>query len=141
MEAREILPEVYNGYSEDNTSHPVKILDKNAVSLWEPGREGAAMPEDMKDEQIEVISKLLKSMSHPIRLKILCLLQEDELSVGDIREQVKTTNANVSQHLNILRSQGIIDFRKDANFIYNRITDQRILELIGKMRQLFCPDL
>lgn len=98
------------------------------------------MKEDMKDEQIEVISKLLKSMSHPIRLKILCLLQDKELSVGDIRQQVKTTNANVSQHLNILRSQGIIDFRKDANFIYNRITDQRILELIQKMQQLFCPE-
>ena len=98
------------------------------------------MQEDMKDEQIEVISKLLKSMSHPIRLKILCLLQDHEMSVGDIRSQVKTTNANVSQHLNILRSQGIIDFRKDANFIYNRITDKRILELIQKMRQLFCPE-
>jgi ArsR family transcriptional regulator len=76
------------------------------------------MQEDMKDEQIEVISKLLKSMSHPIRLKILCLLQDHEMSVGDIRSQVKTTNANVSQHLNILRSQGIIDVRKDANFIF-----------------------
>lgn len=98
------------------------------------------MQEDMKDEQIDVISKLLKSMSHPIRLKILCLLQDKEMSVGDIREQVKTTNANVSQHLNILRSQGIIDFRKDANFIYNRISDQRILELIQKMQKLFCPN-
>lgn len=94
----------------------------------------------MKDEQVDAMSKLLKSMSHPIRLKILCLLQNSELSVGDIREQVKTTNANVSQHLNILRSQGIIDYRKDANFIYNRITDNRILELIAKMRDLFCPD-
>lgn len=94
----------------------------------------------MKDEQIEAVSKLLKSMSHPIRLKILCLLQEKELTVGDIREQVKTTNANVSQHLNILRNQGIIDYRKDANFIYNKINDPRILELIQKMRALFCPD-
>ena len=94
----------------------------------------------MKDEQIDAVSKLLKSMSHPIRLKILCLLQDQELSVGEIRDSVKTTNANVSQHLNILRSQGIIDFRKDANFIYNRITDKRILELIQKMHTLFCPD-
>ncbi|WP_136807998.1 ArsR/SmtB family transcription factor [Desulfosediminicola flagellatus] len=94
----------------------------------------------MKDEQIDSMSKILKSMSHPIRLKILCLLQDDELSVGDIRDQVETTNANVSQHLNILRSQGIIDYRKDANFIYNRITDKRILELIQTMRNLFCPD-
>lgn len=94
----------------------------------------------MKEEQIEAMSKLLKSMSHPIRLKILCLLQEGEMSVGDIREEVKTTNANVSQHLNILRNQGIIDYRKDANFIYNKITDPRILQLIQKMRKLFCPD-
>lgn len=94
----------------------------------------------MQDEQIEAMSKLLKSMSHPIRLKILCLLQDKELSVGEIREQVKTTNANVSQHLNILRGQGIIDFRKDANFIFNKITDKRILELIQKMRVLFCPN-
>ena len=94
----------------------------------------------MEDEQIEAMSKLLKSMSHPIRLKILCLLQDSEMSVGELRNQVETTNANVSQHLNILRGQGIINYRKDANFIYNRIIDKRILELIQKMRVLFCPD-
>ncbi|PID75278.1 MAG: transcriptional regulator [Deltaproteobacteria bacterium] len=94
----------------------------------------------MRDEQIDAVSKLLKSMSHPIRLKILCLLQEQELSVGEIRERVKTTNANVSQHLSILRNQGIIVYRKDANFIYNSIGDKRILELIRTMRTLFCPD-
>lgn len=92
----------------------------------------------MQDEQIDVMAKMLKSISHPIRLKILCLLQDKELSVGEIREQVKTTNANISQHLNILRGQGVIDFRKDANFIYNKIADRRILELMQKMHQLFC---
>lgn len=94
----------------------------------------------MKDEQIDAVAKILKSMSHPIRLKILCLLQDRELSVGDIRNEVETTSANVSQHLNILRNQGIIDYRKEANFIYNRITDKRILDLIMNMQKLFCPD-
>lgn len=60
------------------------------------------------------------------------------MTVGDIRNEVRTTNANVSQHLAILRSHGIIDFRKDANFIYNRISDDRITELIKSMRLLFC---
>lgn len=95
----------------------------------------------MQDEQIDAMAKVLKSMSHPIRLKILCLLQDQELSVGEIREQVKTTNANISQHLNILRGQGIIDYRKDANFIYNKIADKRILELIKRLHLLFCPSL
>jgi len=98
------------------------------------------MGNNMHDDEILIVSKLLKSMSHPIRLKILCLLEDKELSVGDIRENVKTTNANVSQHLNILRGQGIIDYRKDANFIYNRIADKRIIKLIQTMRNLFCPD-
>lgn len=84
------------------------------------------------------IAALLKTMSHPIRLKILCLLQEKEMAVGDIREEVKTTNANVSQHLSILRNQGIVSSRKDANFIYNKIEDERVLDLIAKMRALFC---
>lgn len=81
---------------------------------------------------------MLKTMSHPIRLKILCLLQDKEMTVGDIRDEVKTTNANVSQHLSILRNQKIIGFRKEANFIYNRIDDVRVLELMQTMGKLYC---
>ncbi len=92
----------------------------------------------MENEQIEAIAAMLKTMSHPIRLKILCLLQGKEMTVGDIREEVKTTNANVSQHLSILRNQGIIGYRKDANFIFNRINDERVLELMQTMRKLYC---
>ncbi|MFZ5758731.1 MAG: ArsR/SmtB family transcription factor [Thermodesulfobacteriota bacterium] len=94
----------------------------------------------MQNEHIESIAGMLKTMSHPIRLKILCLLQDREMTVGDLREEVKTTNANVSQHLSILRNQGIISFRKDANFIYNRINDPRVLQLIQTMRTLFCTE-
>ena len=94
----------------------------------------------MHNEHIAAIAALLKTMSHPIRLKILCLLQDREMTVGDIRGEVKTTNANVSQHLSILRNQGIISFRKDANFIYNRIKDPRILQLIQTLRKLFCTN-
>ncbi len=95
----------------------------------------------ISDNDIEYVSALLKSLAHPIRLKILCLLLKEELSVGEIRQQVQTSNANVSQHLNILRKQGIIDFRKNTNFIYNRISDNRVIELIEKIQQLFCPNL
>ena len=92
----------------------------------------------MTDQHIEDMAKMLKTMAHPIRLKILCLLQEGEMTVGDIHKAVRTTNANVSQHLNILRNQGIIAYRKDANFIHNRISEGRIVELIKTMRELFC---
>ncbi len=94
----------------------------------------------MQDEQIKTTAALLKTMSHPIRLKILCLLQEEEMTVGAIREVVETTDANVSQHLSILRHQGMIAFRKEANFIYNRIADPRVSALIEQMRILYCDN-
>lgn len=84
------------------------------------------------------MAELLKSIAHPIRLQILCLLEEREMTVGELRSAVQTTNANVSQHLSIMRRQGIIDFRKDANFIYNRIADARMTELIRNLRALYC---
>lgn len=92
----------------------------------------------MEEREIDTIAHLLKTMSHPIRLKILCLLQDKERTVGELREKVKTTNANVSQHLTILRNQGIVSSRKDANFMYNRIGDERILRLIKSLRDLYC---
>ncbi|MCI5180328.1 MAG: ArsR family transcriptional regulator [Candidatus Electrothrix sp. AS4_5] len=90
------------------------------------------------EDQTKELAVLLKAISHPIRLKILCLLQDKELTVSEIREEVETSGANISQHLNIMRNQGIISSRKEANFIYNRIADERIIELMKTMKQLFC---
>ena len=95
------------------------------------------MIESIQDDHIRDISKLMKSISHPIRFKILCLLQDDEASVGDLVARLDSSNSNITQHLNILRNQGIIDYRKDANYIYNRITDWRVIELIRKVHQLY----
>jgi ArsR family transcriptional regulator len=92
----------------------------------------------MLEEKVEAVSALLKAISHPLRLKILCQLQDGEKTVGDIQAAVQTTNANVSQHLTKLRHQDIITFRKDANFIYNRIADERVVDLVNTMQNLFC---
>jgi len=94
----------------------------------------------MLSTEIVDIAGLLKSMAHPIRLKILCLLREKELPVGDLQAKVQTTNGNISQHLAILRNQGIIACRKDANFIYNRIADPRVLLLMESLQTLFCNE-
>lgn len=90
------------------------------------------------EDQSNELAVLLKSISHPIRLKILCLLQDKELTVSEIREEVETSGANISQHLNIMRNRGIIGSRKEANFIYNHIADKRIIELMKTMKELFC---
>jgi ArsR family transcriptional regulator len=91
------------------------------------------------EEDIHRASRSLKAMAHPLRLKILCLLgAQSEVSVQDIVEQVGTSQSNISQHLSILRDKGILAARKDANKVYYRIGDPRIINLIGSMREAFC---
>jgi DNA-binding transcriptional ArsR family regulator len=90
------------------------------------------------DEDIERASRSLKAMSHPLRLKILCTLGGQEISVQEIVEQVGTSQSNISQHLEQLRNKNIVVARKEANRIYYRIRDSRTLRLIGMMREVFC---
>jgi len=90
------------------------------------------------DAQIERASHALKAMSHPLRLKILCVLGDQEVSVQDIVEMVGTTQSNISQHLAILREKEVLVTRKDANRVYYRISDPRTLKLIALMRDVFC---
>ncbi len=93
-----------------------------------------------RDEDIDRASRSLKAMSHPLRLKILCILGGKEISVQDIVESVGTSQSNISQHLAILRDKGILASRKDANRVYYRVGDERTLHLIDMMRQVFCTD-
>lgn len=91
------------------------------------------------EEDIHHASRALKAMAHPLRLKILCILGgATEVSVQDIVEQVGTSQSNISQHLSILRDKGILASRKDANKVYYRIGDRKILNLIGSLRDAFC---
>jgi ArsR family transcriptional regulator len=58
------------------------------------------------DDQIEQSSRAMKAMSHPLRLKIISVLGDQEVSVQDIVEQVGTSQSNISQHLAIMRDKG-----------------------------------
>ena len=91
-----------------------------------------------REEDIEIASRSLKAMSHPLRLKILCTLGSQEVSVQDIVDNVGTSQSNISQHLAILRDKGILASRKDANRVYYRVGDARTLRLIGMMQDVFC---
>ncbi len=80
---------------------------------------------------MEDASRSLKAISHPLRLKILCVLGEGELSVQDILFTVGTTQSNVSQHLCLLKDKGVVKSRKDANRVYYSIKDETIKKILG----------
>lgn len=91
-----------------------------------------------KDEDILQASLAIKAIAHPLRLKILCVLGDKEVSVQDIVTDVGTSQSNISQHLAILRDKGVLSTRKDANRVYYRIGDPRTIKLVGMMREVFC---
>jgi ArsR family transcriptional regulator len=91
-----------------------------------------------KQEHIEMAARALKAIAHPLRLKILCVVGDQEACVQDIVDQVGTSQSNISQHLAILREKGVLLTRKDANRVFYRVGDQRTLQLVGMMREVFC---
>lgn len=91
------------------------------------------------EDDIYLAARSMKAMAHPLRLKILCILgASSEVSVQEIVEQVGTSQSNISQHLSILRDKGILSARKDANKVYYRINDPKVVKLIGSLREAFC---
>ncbi len=96
-------------------------------------------PLAIKEENIEKASKALKAMGHPLRLKILCVLGDNELPVMDIVSKVGTTQSNISQHIDILREKEIITSRRDGSKILCKVRDPQILNLLEAMQQTFCP--
>ena len=91
-----------------------------------------------KQEHIETAARALKAIAHPLRLKILCVVGDQEACVQEIVEAVGTSQSNISQHLAVMRERGLLASRKDANKVYYRIDDPRILRMIAMMREVFC---
>lgn len=112
----------------------------NTTTAANPRMHASATELIDKDEHIEQASRAMKAMSHPLRLKILCVLGDRELSVHEIVDFVGTSQSNISQHLAILRDKDVLRTRKDSNRVYYRVSDARTLKLIVLMREVFCGD-
>jgi len=89
---------------------------------------------------ITCTAKMLKAISHPLRLKILCCLNDGELSVKDIVEKSGSSQSNISQHLNYLRNKDILTARRDANRVFYRIAKLELIKVIKMMQALYCQD-
>ncbi len=80
---------------------------------------------------VEDASRSLKAISHPLRLKILCVLGAGEMSVQNILANVGTTQSNVSQHLCLMKDKGIVGSRKVANKVYYSLNNETVKKILG----------
>lgn len=88
-----------------------------------------AIAHPLPDELVELIAGRFHLLAEPVRIKLLDRLHEGETSVIELTKVTNTTQQNVSKHLGILASAGIVSRRKQGNFSYYRIADPSVLAL------------
>lgn len=83
-------------------------------------------------------SDLLKALSNRHRLLIICQLIDGERSVGDLAEFLSLRDSTVSQHLALLRKDGLVAARRDAQTIYYSIVSDPAREILKTLYQVYC---
>ena len=82
---------------------------------------------------------MLRLLGNEKRLMILCQLADGELSVGQIQTRVELSQSALSQHLALLRQQGVVSTRRDGQTIFYAVTDHAALKVIQTLAELYCP--
>jgi len=108
------------------------------ITVDKPALEDGPYILPVSDDDIDRAARSLKALSHPLRLKILCILGDQAISVQDIVEAVGTSQSNISQHLAIMRDKEILMTERKANKVFYYVRDEGTLRLIGVMREVFC---
>ena len=81
------------------------------------------------DQVFDSAAEVFRVMSAPMRLKIISSLCNGEKNVGELLAEIRTTQPNMSQHLNTLYKSGVLGKRRDGVQIYYRIINDRVVTL------------
>ncbi len=82
------------------------------------------------------MSRLFKALGDETRLRIVALLSHDELCVCHIEEALGVSQPNVSRHLGILRASGVVEDRREGNWVYYRVRGQDHPDCERQLRSL-----
>lgn len=97
----------------------------------------AMRPEDMHEHAGDA-ARLLKALSNEKRLMILCLLVDAERSVGEINAQVDLSQSALSQHLAVLREEGLVQTRREAQTIQYSLAEGPAKRIIATLHSIYC---
>lgn len=91
----------------------------------------------MPDSLRRFKADIFQALANPTRIAILELLANGELSAGELIEHLGMEQANISQHLAVLRSRQIVVNRKSGNQVFYSVRDPILLEVLALMRRYF----
>lgn len=84
----------------------------------------------MEETVTRLTAEFLKAMAHPVRIKVLKLLAEKEQCVCDLVQAINIEQSNLSQHLSVLKKQGMIESRKDGTRVIYRLVYPAAVEIV-----------
>jgi ArsR family transcriptional regulator, virulence genes transcriptional regulator len=88
----------------------------------------------------DAASEFLKSLASPVRLRILCMLCGREASVGELAETLGVRQSVASQHLALLRKDGMVSTRRDGQTIWYTLADARVVRIMEALQATFCAE-
>jgi DNA-binding transcriptional ArsR family regulator len=84
-------------------------------------------------------AKLLRALANERRLMILCQLADRERSVGELLPLLGLSQSALSQHLAVLREDGVVATRRESQTIWYRIQDPAAIKVVATLAETFCP--
>lgn len=84
-------------------------------------------------------ARLLRALANERRLMILCQLTDGERSVGQLLPLVGLSQSALSQHLALLREEGIVATRRESQTVWYRIADPAAMQVVATLAEIFCP--
>ena len=96
-------------------------------------------PDALRDNAAQA-SQLLKALSHPDRLMLLCRLAEGERSVSELEPLVDVYQPSLSQQLGILRREGLVSSRREGKQMFYQVANPDALAVLNVLYQRFCGD-
>ncbi len=88
------------------------------------------MVKAMDEVILEEAASMLKTMGHPLRLKIVEVLQNGEHTVGEISTALDASQSATSQHLNTMKMKGILGSRRDATCVYYSVIRPEVFKIV-----------
>lgn len=83
-----------------------------------------------KQMQHQLVSKFFHGLSNPVRLEIALVLLDEEKNVGQLVEELNMKQSQISNQLACLKTCGFVTSRQDGKFVYYKVTDPRVREMI-----------
>lgn len=103
---------------------------------------GATLEVDRLERQAEQVAGVMKSLSNPRRLLLLCkLVEAGRMSVGELARAVGLSQSALSQHLALMRDDGLVGFDREGQTLFYRIADGRVEALLATLYQLYCSPI